>query len=51
MCIRDSGWTPFAGMPVYGQVRRVVLRGAPVYADGELLATPGCGQVLFDAAR
>ncbi|MBP8292387.1 MAG: amidohydrolase family protein [Caldilineaceae bacterium] len=45
------GWTPFAGMPVHGQVQRVVLRGATVYAAGEVLAAPGSGQVLFGAAR
>jgi len=41
------GWTPFAGMPVYGRVERVVLRGGVVYADGQVLAAPGSGRVLF----
>lgn len=44
------GWTPFADMPVYGRVQRVVLRGADVYVDGKVLAAPGSGQVLFGAA-
>lgn len=37
-------WTPFAGLKVYGQVRRVVLRGEVVYVDGQMLAKPGYGQ-------
>lgn len=41
------GWTPFAGQRVYGRVERVVLRGATVYAQGEVLAKPGSGKVLF----
>lgn len=44
------GWTPFAGMPVYGRVERVVLRGQVVYAGGQVLAQPGSGQVLFQDA-
>jgi carbamoyl-phosphate synthase/aspartate carbamoyltransferase/dihydroorotase len=37
-------WTPFEGMPVYGRLQRVVLRGEVVYQDGEVLALPGFGQ-------
>ena len=40
------GWTPFAGLTAGGRVRRVVLRGQAVYADGEVLAAPGWGRVL-----
>ncbi len=40
------GWTPFAGMTVNGRVRRVALRGAVVYEDGEVLAAPGSGRVI-----
>jgi carbamoyl-phosphate synthase/aspartate carbamoyltransferase/dihydroorotase len=36
-------WTPFAGMKVYGMVRRVILRGRVVYVDGDVLAKPGFG--------
>lgn len=39
------GWTPFAGMAVTGQVRQVVLRGAPVFVDGQIVARPGSGRV------
>lgn len=40
------GWTPFAGMTVYGRVHRVVLRGQPVYEEGQLLARPGSGRLV-----
>jgi carbamoyl-phosphate synthase / aspartate carbamoyltransferase / dihydroorotase len=39
-----SGWTPFEGMPVRGQVHRVVLRGREVFKDGQVLALPGYGR-------
>lgn len=41
------GWTPFAGMTVFGRVEQVTLRGQSVYADGRLRAEPGSGRVLF----
>jgi carbamoyl-phosphate synthase/aspartate carbamoyltransferase/dihydroorotase len=44
------GWTPFAGMQVYGRVERVILRGRTVYEQGQVLAEPGSGQVLFQEA-
>ncbi|OQR72659.1 CAD protein-like [Tropilaelaps mercedesae] len=40
-------WTPFAGMRVRGQVRRVVLRNEVVYVDGSVLANPGFGEDVF----
>jgi carbamoyl-phosphate synthase/aspartate carbamoyltransferase/dihydroorotase len=40
------GWTPFEGMPVRGRVARVVLRGAEVFQDGQVLAAPGTGRDL-----
>ena len=39
-------WTPFEGRKVYGRVRRVVLRGADAFRDGQLLAGPGTGRNL-----
>lgn len=39
-----AGWTPFAGFPVKGRVKRVVLRGQVVFLDGKLLSQPGFGQ-------
>ena len=40
------GWTPFAGRTVTARVRRVVLRGKTVYADGKVTAAPGSGRLL-----
>ena len=37
-------WTPFAGMTVYGSVRRVTLRNEVVFIDGKVLAKPGSGK-------
>jgi carbamoyl-phosphate synthase/aspartate carbamoyltransferase/dihydroorotase len=43
------GWTPFAGMPVRGRVRRVTLRGRTVFEDGEIRVQPGFGQAVRPA--
>lgn len=44
------GWTPFAGMRVHGQVRRVIIRGQVAFEDGQILAEPGSGRLLpFEA--
>lgn len=40
------GWTPFEGWEVVGRVTRVVLHGAPAFADGQVLAAPGSGRLL-----
>jgi carbamoyl-phosphate synthase/aspartate carbamoyltransferase/dihydroorotase len=40
------GWTPFEGIAVRGRVQRVVLRGQTVVEGGQVLAQPGCGQVV-----
>jgi carbamoyl-phosphate synthase/aspartate carbamoyltransferase/dihydroorotase len=40
------GWTPYQGMRLTGRVRRVVLRGLPAYAEGEILSPPGSGRDL-----
>jgi carbamoyl-phosphate synthase/aspartate carbamoyltransferase/dihydroorotase len=40
------GWTPFAGMPVRGRVRRVLLRGQPAFDRGRVLSPPGGGRVV-----
>ena len=45
------GWTPYEGMRLQGRVRSVVLRGKPVYADGEILAAPGSGMDLSPASQ
>jgi carbamoyl-phosphate synthase/aspartate carbamoyltransferase/dihydroorotase len=40
------GWTPFAGMTVYGQIQRVIIRGQVAYEDGQIMAEPGSGYLL-----
>jgi dihydroorotase (multifunctional complex type) len=40
------GWSPFEGCRAKGMVKQVFLRGEEVYAGEEILATPGCGQVI-----
>jgi allantoinase len=44
-------WSPFDGRAVRGRVRRTVVRGETVYADGEILAAPGYGNFLAGAGR
>lgn len=44
------GWSPFAGRDVYGRVEQVTVRGEVVYETGRVLAAPGSGRVLFNAA-
>jgi dihydroorotase len=41
------GWTPFASMPVYGRIERVVVRNKTVFEQGQITANPGSGTVLF----
>lgn len=38
-----SGWTPFEGWRTLGCLRKVILRGRPVFQDGEVLAPLGYG--------
>jgi carbamoyl-phosphate synthase/aspartate carbamoyltransferase/dihydroorotase len=45
------GWTPFEGMHLQGQVRRVTLRGQLAYADDEVLVPPGYGKDLSPATQ
>jgi carbamoyl-phosphate synthase/aspartate carbamoyltransferase/dihydroorotase len=45
------GWTPFEGMEVAAQVRRVILRGVAAYEDGVVTAVSGSGQVIPNFMR
>ena len=38
------GWTPFEGKKLKGCVKRVVIRGQPVYMDGNVIGRAGFGQ-------
>jgi len=41
------GWSPFAGMRVYGRVREVWIRGRLAFDGTRVLAEPGFGRNLF----
>ncbi|MEO1443760.1 MAG: amidohydrolase family protein [Chloroflexota bacterium] len=43
----QAGWTPFAGMQVYGVVREVWIRGQQVYDGERFLIEPGYGENIF----
>jgi carbamoyl-phosphate synthase/aspartate carbamoyltransferase/dihydroorotase len=45
--VTRCGWTPFAGMAVWGRVVNVVLRGDRVVREGQVVARPGSGRVIF----
>ena len=38
------GWTPYAGRTVRGTIETTIVRGVVVYADGEVVGTPGHGR-------
>lgn len=40
------GWSPFAGQKVIGRVQKVFIRDNLVYENGEILASPGSGQII-----
>ncbi len=40
-------WSPFGGMQVRGRVLSTTLRGRAAYADGQVVAPPGSGQLLL----
>lgn len=40
------GWSPFDGWEVPGYVAKVVMRGATVYENGDVIAAPGSGKVI-----
>lgn len=42
-----SGWSPFNGFRTKGKIERVFLRGKKVFENGQILAEPGSGHLLF----
>jgi allantoinase len=44
-------WSPFAGRELRAKVRRTLVRGRTVYADGEVIAPPGSGAFLSSQER
>ena len=43
------GWTPYHGRSVRGAVVRTLVRGTDVYADGQVVGTPGHGKQVVPA--
>lgn len=41
-------WSPFDGRAVRGRVRRTLVRGETVFADGEITVAPGHGRFVSD---
>ncbi len=41
------GWSPFAGRKVKGAVKTVYLHGEKVFDQGQILAKPGSGKIIF----
>lgn len=44
-------WSPFEGREVRCRLRRTLVRGETVFADGEILAAPGSGRFLTRSAQ
>lgn len=42
-------WSSFAGKKVKGKVKTVYLRGEKVFENGEVLAKPGSGKIIYPA--
>jgi allantoinase len=42
----EAGWSPYHGRDVTGRVKRVLVRGATVFTDGEVRGRPGSGRVV-----
>jgi allantoinase len=40
------GWSPYAGRSLRGRVKRVLLRGVEVYAEGVISGRPGGGEFV-----
>jgi dihydroorotase-like cyclic amidohydrolase len=41
------GWSPFEGRKVQGKVKKIINHGKTVFENGELLAKPGEGEILY----
>ncbi len=42
----STGFSPFEGHKVFGKVRSTLVRGRPVFLDGELVSAPGWGRFV-----
>ena len=48
--VTAAGWSPYSGRRLRGRVRRVIGRGEELFADGQVLAGPGRGQLVRPSA-
>jgi dihydroorotase (multifunctional complex type) len=46
-----AGWSPYSDRALTGRAVRTYVRGRPVMADGEVVAPPGTGVLLYGAGR
>lgn len=44
--VAKCGWTPFDGMTITGDVDTTIVRGTPVYQDGDVVGDPGHGEFV-----
>lgn len=44
--VAKCGWTPFNGLEITGSVDSTLVRGAPVYIEGEVVGEPGHGEFI-----
>ena len=44
--VAKCGWTPFDGLTITGDVDTTLVRGEPVYQDGDVVGDPGYGEFV-----
>jgi dihydroorotase len=45
------GWTPYAGLTIYGLIDRTLVRGRTVYGHGRVTGEPGWGRQASPSPR
>src|SRR5918999_2810451 len=48
--VTAAGWSPYSGRRLRGRIRRGIGRGEELFADGQVLAGPGRGQLVRPSA-
>jgi len=44
--LQPSGWSPYTGMKLKGRVIVTIVRGRPIYSQGEIVGQPGHGKFI-----
>ncbi|MFC6974351.1 amidohydrolase family protein [Halomicroarcula sp. GCM10025709] len=44
--VAKCGWTPLDGLTITGDVETTLVRGEPVYHEGEVVGDPGYGEFV-----